>query len=314
MSNEKKPFNNKFIAIIAVLLALIIAISVVFVVKNKDDVVEETTTIVETTVTETQPESTTVAETEITETTTNRKTVKEFVKNDLGISNAVISKGEKLSNGTVYFIDEPMDGSGSFFKSRSIVVDTGKRFLTKEIFNGVGKADIYYADVDGEKGKEIIVHMSTGGNGGYGIYVNYIFGLKNDMIYEYYNSEKDDRLVNVFDSKLEAPYKAIIFCKDTGYEKVIDFTNNNFSEKKYVFDNEGKPIVEYGICFDSFYRFEPKDVDKDGVYEIFCRQYASLGSHASGIGYTELVLNFDGGPEITNTKFFEGPDEVFMPR
>lgn len=122
----------------------------------------------------------------------------------------------------------------------------------------------------------------------------------------FYESETDNINENTFESRLEAPFKAVVSYRDTGYEKVIDFANKKFLEKKYIFDAEGNQIVYYVIRFNSFYKFEPKDVDKDGVYEIVFRQYAFLGSHVLRVVFTELVLSFDDGYDsVSSTKFTE---------
>lgn len=317
-SYEKKTLNKKFIAIIAVVLAVIIAVSVVFVVKNKntdgEEITTETTTVEETTVEDVETEETTALETETTEASTKRKTVKEFVKNDLGIANAIISEGKKVPNGVVYFVDEPVDHlveDIERYKNRYIVVDTGERILIKELHNGVGNNKVYFVDVDGEKGEEIVLHIDYAGNGGYGSYAGVIYKVEKDGISTIFDSETDKLITGAFESRLEAPFKAVVYCKEAGYEKTLDFSKGDFAERDFIFDAEGNPIVDYGVNFDSFYRFEPKDVDKDGIYEIVCRQYASLGSHVSCVGFTELVLSFDDNDEIISAKFTEGPDKSF---
>lgn len=316
MSNEKKTLNKKLIAIIAVLLAVVIAVSVIFVVKNKnaneEETTTETTTVEETTVADVETEKTTVLKTETTEAPTKRKTVKEFVEKDLGFKNPIITKGHKVQNGIVYFVDEPMADATDFFENRFIIVDTGEKFIIKEMFNGMGKPGCYFADVDGEKGEEIIVHMDTGGSGGYGSYVSYVFKVDEGKILTLFDSETDNIFKNAFESRLESPFKAVVYCKDVGYEKTLDLKDWDASDMEYIYDAEGNPIdYDYVVNFDSFYKFEPKDVDKDGIFEVVCRQYASLGSHVSCVGFTELVLSFDDHDEIISAKFTEGPDKSF---
>lgn len=319
-SCEKKTLNKKIIAIIAAILIVIIVVSVVFAVKNKstneEETTTETTTVEATTVEDVETEETTALETETTEAPTKRKTVKEFVKNDLGIANAIISEGKKVPNGVVYFVDEPVDYTVEDierYKNRYIIVDTGERFLMKELHNGVGNNKVYFVDVDGEKGEEIVLHIDYAGNGGYGSYAGVIYKVEKDGISTIFDSETDKLVTGAFESRLEAPFKAVVYCRDTGYEKVLDFTDKEFSEKKYIFDAEGNPIVDYGVNFDSFYRFESKDVDKDGIYEIVCRQYASLGSHVSCVGFTQCVFECDSGSAfVIDAKFTEGPDKSFV--
>lgn len=319
-SYEKKTLNKKLIAIIAAVLAAVIAVSVVFTIKKKnandEETTTETTTVEEATVEDVETEETTALETETTEASTKRKTVKEFVKNDLGIANAIISEGKKVPNGVVYFVDEPVDHlveDIERYKNRYIVVDTGERILIKELHNGVGNNKVYFVDVDGEKGEEIVLHIDFGGNGGYGSYAGVIYKVEKDVISTIFDSETDKLVTGAFESRLEAPFKAVVYCKNVGYEKTLDLTNWNLSDKKYFYDSEGNPSVDYGVDFDSFYKFEPKDVDKDGIYEIVCRQYASLGSHVSCVGFTECVFECDGGSAfVIDAKFTEGPDKSFV--
>lgn len=304
--------KKKIIAIIAAVLAVAIAVSVVFVVKNQNKNEEETTTE-NTTVEETETKAEKITVPEETEASTNRKTIDEFVKNDLGIPKAIISEGHKVRNGVVYFVDEPYEDSEDFFTNRYMIADTGERFIIEELFNGVGKPKIYYVDVDGEKGEEIVVHMNTGGNGGYGVHISYVFRLDENKFFSLFDSETDRLMQNAFESELKADYKAVITCHETNFEKVIDLSERKSVYDNNVFDSQGNPINDYKIWFDSsFYRFEPVDTDNDGVYEIVCRQYSSLYSHFYFIGIAQLTLKCsDSMFEIIDADFSEEKDEEF---
>ena len=303
--------KKKLIAIIAAVLAVVIVVSVIFVVKNQNKK-EETTTEV-TTVEEAETKAEEITVPEETEAPTNRKTIDEFVKNDLGIPNAIVSEGHKVQNGVVYFVDEPYEDSEDFFTNRYMIADTGERFIIEELFNGVGKLKIYYVDVDGEKGEEIVVHMNTGGNGGYGIHISYVFRLDENKFFSLFDSETDTWMRNAFKSELKADYKAVITCREAAFEKVIDLSKRKSMYDNNVFDSQGNPINNHKIWFDSsFYRFEPVDTDNDGIYEIVCRQYSSLYSHIDFTGIAQLTLKCSGSMfEIIDADFSEEKDEEF---
>ena len=58
------------------------------------------------------------------------------------------------------------------------------------------------------------------------------------------------------------------------------------------YENNGEP-KNLELLLDTFYKFEPYDIDNDGVYEIKVCQYTSLYGHTDFIGTAVSFLKYN---------------------
>jgi len=58
------------------------------------------------------------------------------------------------------------------------------------------------------------------------------------------------------------------------------------------YENNGEP-KNLELMLDTFYKFEPYDIDNDGVYEIKACQYTSLYGHTDFIGTAVSFLKYN---------------------
>ena len=83
----------------------------------------------------------------------------------------------------------------------------------------------------------------------------------------------------------------------------VEITGQVF-EATITRDESGKimetDVFDHVWIDETFRSFEPQDVDNDGIYEIVCSQYASLGDYSSCIGYASTTLKYN-----TEIKQFE---------
>ncbi len=297
---KKKSIISILLGII-ILLFLLIAI---FICKNNDT--EKTTTqpsATETTTIHTRPEMDNIS-------IPNTKKWQTEGLATLGLTDFKISEATDCLPGKVYIISKPDVG---LFHNFYIALETPEKVWVT--YSGTfldTESESHYRyflnDVDGEPGEELIVNADTGGNGGYGQYDSSVWKLSNNGVEKIFDAcTIVGRFDTGFESQLKAPFKLVISNRYTGYETTIDYSENT-EYKGTVFDKNGKPMSELfnRASFDSFYTFEPIDIDNDGVFEILCKQYTSLYSHADHIGDAQTILKYDKAEKdfkITDTEF-----------
>lgn len=86
--------------------------------------------------------------------------------------------------------------------------------------------------------------------------------------------------------------------KFTGYCEAFSFA------EKRNFDGE--------LLIDTFYKFEPCDIDNDGIYEIRCCQYTSFFGHSDFVGTAVSFIKYDNVTSTFNVvdAYFELGDIV----
>lgn len=183
-----------------------------------------------------------------------------------------------------------------------LIVKTSTELLTHQLQSTALENDVYCCDVTGDKFDEIIVHQHIDDFGGAGQYSSYIFAVDGD-IRELFCSNNE----NVFDtgfttSNLE-DYRLQITNSRTGYKTILDVSERYYPE---AFDEKGKLRFSEKIAFDSFFEFEPQDVNGDGTFEVSCAQYAYMQSHSDGVGIAKSILSFD-----KKTRTFEVVETTF---
>lgn len=149
---------------------------------------------------------------------------------------------------------------------------------------------LYLRDIDGDKQNEVILQRTVDAFGGAGQYSSRIFKIKNNAIYEMFNSLSGETLFDSgFKSEFLNGYTLKIYNTLTDFETVIDISEHYILD---FFDENGKAKLDVGISCDSFMEFTPQDVDDDGVFEIIGVQYAFMTNHADGVGYAKTVLKY----------------------
>lgn len=124
------------------------------------------------------------------------------------------------------------------------------RLPVKEVYS------LKIADLDGEKGEEIVLLANTGGNGGAGIYCNGIYKISNGRIAEMKISDE-----KTFEVSLEAPYTVTFKNEKLDYEEKLVCEKDS----EALFDDKGNPDMssmyfeEYGSYDGGF--FSPHKVE-----------------------------------------------------
>ena len=216
--------------------------------------------------------------------------------------------------GQVYLIGDDRYGGAMSTSDYYLLVTTGDKMYVKDLAHPVLSdaamgADLYFADLDGDEDKEIILHETKDAFGGAGQYHARIYDFSGG-IEEIFSSY--DPTNNIFDtgfsSTLLKDNMMRVENSFTGYSTTFEVKRENEEYfTQWWYDEEGNPS-DWSMGIDSFNRFEPRDVDKDGVSEILCRQYTSLFSHNDYVGSAVTVLKYN-----TETKEFYVFDAEYVP-
>ncbi len=295
-----------FISVLIVIIILISAVTIIFIYRNNDDRKTNTQSYAtETATTHTTPQINNVSISNTSNWKTDGLTV-------LGLTDVKISDATDCLQGKVYIISEPDIG---LFSNFYIALETKDKVLITYIGTSVDSQSphnkVSFNDVDGEPGEEIIINADTGGNGGYGQYTSSVWKLSDKGIENIFEAcTIAGRFDTGFESEIQEPFKLVILNKYTGNKATIDYSN----KPEYIgtiFDENGKPLSNSAFTnasFDSFYFFEPMDIDNDGVFEIMCKQYTSLYSHVDHIGDAQTIIKYDESEKtfkIIDTEFIE---------
>lgn len=184
--------------------------------------------------------------------------------------------------------------------------------LYQEDYPGAYNQKLYLADLDGDGIDEIIINRCIALTGGAGGYLSQIFKFDGTLFYEFFDSCNTHQFNTGFTSKFENEFKLEVSNIFTGYKTVLNFRNSPEDYRLYYWQKDGKVLDETALIdslmLDSFCGFEPKDIDKDGIYEIVCTQYTSLMGHSDYTGDAKTVLKYN-----EKYKTFEVIDAEFIP-
>lgn len=186
--------------------------------------------------------------------------------------------------------------------------------LTYNTITGAYSENLYLSDIDGDGIEEIILHQCVGISGGAGQYLARVFKVENDEINEIFCSTiiSDDRSIRWdtgFVGKEKPNFQLEITNTFTGYTQLIDLT---YDKDSYIrlgnYDDDGNINKHIDISTDTFLTFIPKDIDNDGICEIYCEQYTSHLGHTQHIGHAISILKYN-----SNIQEFEVIDAWFEP-
>lgn len=165
--------------------------------------------------------------------------------------------------------------------------------LTYNTIPGAYSENLYLNDIDGDSVDEIILHQCVGMSGGAGQYIARVFMVENDEIIEIFCSNPNDtpskRWDTGFSGHPEDDFTFVITNRFTNYNAKY----STGTDRPDRHDENGKAVSKRKIMVDSFNLFLPKDIDSDGICEIYCRQYTSDWGHADYTGDAISILKFN---------------------
>ena len=212
------------------------------------------------------------------------------------------SKSDKDIRTVLLFGDYERYGKG-LYHDLFLAVQADTKVIYKDLTHnniaGAYSEKFYLNDIDGNGIEEIIIHQCIGMTGGGGQYLARIFKVENEEIKEIFcnltsNGNKHVRWKTGFVCEEKPDFQLEITNTFTGYTETIDLSTD---KESYVrlgrYDDNGNVIKHTDISTDTFLTFIPKDIDNDGICEIYCEQYTSHLGHAQYIGHAISILKYN---------------------
>ncbi len=170
-------------------------------------------------------------------------------------------------------------------------VDLETDTIIKDLGGSFGDT-IFVCDIDGDSIDEIVVQQTKGMSGGAGQYDSSIFTITAGNVETIFSSGSMNKFDTGFLAELKSGCQLEIRNNFTGYIKTFSLADNSKYCPAY-FDENGEPLCNETVLSDNFREFIPEDIDGDGVYEIACLQYLSIGGHSNHIGDAECFLKYN---------------------
>lgn len=300
--------KQKIIIAVSAIIVVVIGIIVAVVISNKDNSPENTEEItsntcaagyeiIEETEAEIVTEKSTQSNSPVTQAITSdnnkdaeEKVTHEIIQNyknyDLNTAEIIAEKSASFGKVKLYSAI-----SNSYRVNLIEATSNGKKYYY-EFFGSSEIKDIILKNVDGQKGDEIII-LAKKSNG---TYDNLVITLTQNNMISLLSESEIHEISSMYTSELKENFNVDVYC---GSSNKMTINVRNINDKDYIdscWDSSGKLIEEFTedpIWFDNtFSSLEAKDVDGDGVCEIICSQYASMGISESFVGYAKTTIKY----------------------
>jgi len=146
-------------------------------------------------------------------------------------------------------------------------------------------------DFTGDKIKDIMVGIASGGSGGIMFY--YIFSDVNNRLFQMFDYEEYNGRYN-YEVKYEDHYKVTVKNREREVSFIIDISNRGreYLDEIYTPQEILKQPIEGWV--DPLGGLYPVDFDGNGIYELLGYQGISGRYHADSLGYVQSVLKWNG--------------------
>ena len=222
---------------------------------------------------------------------------------EIGLKSVLVRQLEDNVNltdngfGTVYLLADNRYDINSTVADYYLVISTNGKIVARDLSAWVDQASLWATfrcvDLDGDKDEEIILQECIGLSGGAGQYFSRVFDFRNGEIIEVFSSKVKDEMFNTgFSVSILKNRSLEIKNRYTDYCKKIILTDRTDDYYGVWYENNGQP-KNLELLLDTFYKFEPYDIDNDGVYEIKVCQYTSLYGHTDFIGTAVSFLKYN---------------------
>ncbi len=146
-------------------------------------------------------------------------------------------------------------------------------------------------DFTGDRIKDIMVSIASGGSGG--IYFYYIFSNVNNRLKQIFDYEEYNERYN-YKVEYRDNYKVEVKNLETEEVFIIDITYKGKEYLDEIYTTEGilkQPIEGWVDPLSGLY---PVDFDGNGIYELLGYQSIAGRYHADSLGYVQSVLKWNG--------------------
>lgn len=150
---------------------------------------------------------------------------------------------------------------------------------------------IFLGDFTGDRVKDILIVINTGGSGGT-IYA-YVFSFRNGRFNQIFEANAFNEK-GKYDVRYQDHYKAEVTSKQPDKRYIVDLTTKGKDYLNEIYNPDGtlkKPIQGWLSPLSGLY---PVDFERDGVYELVAYQNIAGRYSADRLGYMENVMKWNG--------------------
>lgn len=150
---------------------------------------------------------------------------------------------------------------------------------------------IFLGDFTGDRVKDILIVINTGGSGG-AIYA-YVFSFRNARFNQIFEANAFNEK-GKYDVRYQNHYKAEVTSKEPDKRYIVDLTTKGKDYLNEIYNPDGtlkKPIQGWVSPLSGLY---PVDFERDGVYELVAYQNIAGRYSADRLGYMENILKWNG--------------------
>ncbi|OES46584.1 hypothetical protein [Domibacillus iocasae] len=150
---------------------------------------------------------------------------------------------------------------------------------------------IFLGDFTGDRVKDILIVINTGGSGG-AIYA-YVFSFRNGRFNQIFEANAFNEK-GEYDVRYQDHYKAEVTSKQPDKRYIVDLTTKGKDYLNEIYNPDGtlkKPIQGWVSPLSGLY---PVDFERDGVYELVAYQNIAGRYSADRLGYMENVMKWNG--------------------
>ncbi|EOD00511.1 hypothetical protein [Caldisalinibacter kiritimatiensis] len=195
----------------------------------------------------------------------------------------------------VYLVGEKTSGLESPFTDNiTLIIQDGKtgRFTRIPLKDNAGyNPTIFLGDFTGDKVKDILVSIDSGGSGGLAFY--YIYSFVNNKPKEIFDHEKFNEKYQ-YNVIYKDFYQVEVTPKDKSKKYIIDIRYKGKEYLSEIYDEDGKlkELIEGWV--NPLGGLYPIDFQRDGVYELYALQRIAGRYNADGLGYVQTSLEWNG--------------------
>ena len=201
--------------------------------------------------------------------------------------------GDRVFDNVYLLGKRPFGLESPFVENITLVVQdgvTGNYYKVNLKENSGYNPTIFLGDITGDKVKDILINIDSGGSGGY--IFSYIYSFEKNIPKEHFD-------FNNFNDK----YKYDVVYKDQYKVDIISSLNKiytidiQYKGKEYlsqIYDENGKlkePIKGEVLALGGLY---PVDLQRKGIYQIIADQRIIGRNNSDTLGYVQTILNWDG--------------------
>nr|WP_263325194.1 hypothetical protein [Neobacillus sp. Marseille-Q6967] len=225
----------------------------------------------------------------------NLRSILQRENNQEGTSVIVEKRGDINGDGIVdnVYLTGTKNPDSPLWRNLTLVVQNGKTQHNEKIHlkNNIGYyPTLFLCDFTGNKVKDILVVIDTGGSSG-SIYA-YIFSTINNQLRQIFNSDAFNETYK-FNVTYDNQYKANVVSLNLKKKYILDLTYKGKDYLAEIYTAEGilkAPVNGWVNPLSGLY---PVDFNRDGTYELEAYQRIAGRYNADGLGFVQTVLKWN---------------------